>query len=146
MIKLLSRIYMFSTFLWALVYLIWKYTNVTVIEETKVSMPIPILIVLFLMISVIVFGGFVVLLITWIDKIKDDKFSIYTALPIFILLLGTIGLAKLGIHKLKVLIELNAERFITDLQGYNQSMTIVLLILLSGLVIGTVGHIYSTRP
>jgi hypothetical protein len=128
---------------WAIGYLIWKYTKVEVVETTKTSLPIPMLIVIVLLIAIVVFGGFIILLISWWEKIKEDKLSFYTFLPIYILMLGTIIISKLGLHKVKVLLEFNVQQFIQDLTNYNQSLTVLIFILVSGIVVGAIGYVFE---
>jgi hypothetical protein len=134
---------MIATLFWSIGYLIWKYTNTTVVEETHTTMSIPILIVLALLISIVTIGGAVILLLSYWEHIKKDKLSFITFAPIALLMLGVIVLSKLGIHKLKVLIEINVAQFLNDLATYNGSMNVLLFILGSGFVIGAIGFAYE---
>lgn len=141
--KWIPRSYMIVAIFWAIGYLIWKYTKVEVVETTKTSLPIPMLIVIVLLIAIVVFGGFIILLISWWEKIKKDRLSFYTFLPIYILMLGTIIISKLGLHKVKVLLEFNVQQFIQDLTNYNQSLTVLIFILVSGIVVGAIGYVFE---
>jgi hypothetical protein len=134
---------MLATLFWSIGYLIWKYTNTTVVEETHTTMSIPILIVLALLIGIVTIGGAVILLLSYWEHIKKDKLSFITFAPIALLMLGVIVLSKLGIHKLKVLIEINVAQFLNDLATYNGSMNVLLFILGSGFVIGAIGFAYE---
>ena len=137
--KWIPRLYMLSTFFWAIGYLIWKYSKKVVIDETVNTMPIPILVVLVMLILIVTVGGAIMLLLTWWEKIKQDKLSFYTLAPIAILMLGTIVLGKLGIGKVYAIIEISVERFMQDLMTYNGSLNVLLWILGSGLVVGAIG-------
>ena len=137
--KWIPRLYMLSTFFWAIGYLIWKYSKKVVIDETVNTMPIPILVVLVILILIVTVGGSIMLLLTWWERIKSDKLSFYTLAPIAILMLGTIVLGKLGIGKVYAIIEISVERFMQDLMTYNGSLNVLLWILGSGLVIGALG-------
>lgn len=141
--KWIPRSYMIVAIFWAIGYLIWKYTKVEVVETTKTSLPILMLIVIVLLIAIVVFGGFIILLISWWEKIVEDKLSFYTFLPIYILMLGTIIISKLGLHKVKVLLEFNVQQFIQDLTNYNQSLTVLIFILVSGIVVGAIGYVFE---
>jgi hypothetical protein len=141
--KWIPRLYMLSSLFWSIGYLIWKYTSTEVVEETHTTMSIPILIVLALLIAIVTIGGAVVVLLSYWEHIKKDKLSFITFAPIALLMLGVIVLSKLGIHKLKVLIQINVAQFLTDLSTYNGSMTVLLWILGSGFVIGAIGFAYE---
>lgn len=141
--KWIPRLYMIFAIFWAIGYLIWKYSSVEVVEETQRSMPIVIMLILVVLIAIVVYGGFFILIVSWFDKIKNDKLGFYTFLPIYVLMVGTVVIGMLVIHKLKTLIELNYEQFLLDLAGYNQSLWIVIGILATGIVVGTIGYIYE---
>jgi hypothetical protein len=134
---------MISTIFWSIGYLIWKYSKTIVVEETQNTMPIPILIILVILISIVTIGGAVVLLLTYWEQIKKDKLSFITFAPIILLMLGVIVLGKLGINKISVLIEINVTQFLTDLSTYNGSLTILLLILGSGMIVGALGYAWE---
>jgi len=141
--KWIPRLYMLSTFFWAIGYLIWKYSKKIVIDETVNTMPIPILIILVMLILILTVGGSIMLLLTWWERIKADKVSFYTLAPISILMLGVIVLGKLGIDKIYQLILISVERFLNDLTTYNGSLTILLWILGSGFVVGGLGILWE---
>lgn len=144
-IKWVSRIYMATAIVWMIVYWISKYTKIEVVEETKISIGLVPLLIIIVVSAIVVYGGFFILLVSWWEKIKEDKFSIYTFLPIYILLIGTMGLAWGLTDKLKILIQINADRFIQDLIGYQGTMINSLLILGSGLLVGTLAHYYVNK-
>jgi hypothetical protein len=145
-LKWTTRGYMLGAIFWAFGYWIWKYTKIEVVEETKISIGLIPLAIIIVFSAIIVYGGLFILLVTWWQKIKDDVFSIYTFIPIYILLVGTLGIAWGIADKLKLLIMINADKFVTDIIGYQTSMVNTLLILASGIVVGTIGHIYSIKP
>jgi hypothetical protein len=143
--KWIPRGYMIFAIFWSLIYLVSKYSKIEVVEETRRTLPIPILLIIIVLSAIIVYGFFFIALVSWWDKIKNDKLGFYTFLPIYVLMVGTIGIGMLLINKLKTLLELNVAQFIQDLASYNQSMLIMLLILGSGIVVGTIGYVFEQK-
>ncbi len=141
--KWIPRLYMLGTLFWAIGYLIWKYSKTVVLEETHNTMPIPILIILVILISIVTIGGAVVLLLTYWEEIKKDKISFITFAPISLLMLGVIVLGKLGIGKVYTLVQISVEQFLNDLMTYNGSLSVLLWILGSGFIIGAFGYAYE---
>jgi hypothetical protein len=144
--KWLPRIYMIGAIFWFLIYWIAKYTTIEVVQESQMKISIIPLLLIIISTAIIVYGGFFILLVSWWEKIKDDKFSIYTFLPIYILLIGTMVISWLGTNKLKLLIEVSANQFIQDLVGYQVSMRNSLLILISGIFLGVIGYVFEEKP
>lgn len=138
-----ARLYMISTIIWAIAYLMWKYTKTVVVEETTTTMPIPILIILIILIAIVTIGGSVVILLTYWEQIKKDKLSFITFAPILLLMIGTIILGKLSINKVYVLVKASVEQFLLDIVRYDGSLTILLWILGSGLLVGALGYAYE---
>ena len=86
-----------------------------------------------------------VLVLTYWEKIKEDKLSFITFAPFSLLFIGVIVLSKLLVNKVTVLIEINTAQFLNDLSGYNESMTNVLIILIAGASIGLIGFIFEPK-
>lgn len=141
--KWIPRLYMLATLFWAIGYLIHKYTKTVIVEETTLTMPLPVLLFIVLLISIITIGGSIIMILSWWERIKQDKFSFYTFAPIALLMLGVSVLAKLLIGKVYVLIELNTTNFLRDLTQYQKSISVVLLIIGSGLIIGLLGMLWE---
>ena len=139
--KWIPRLYGISAIIWVLIYWVWKYTEVTVVESTQSSMGIIPLLIISVLVLVITIGGFVIMLLSWWETVKKDKFGFKTFLPFYVLIIGLMVLGKLGVHKLYVLIELNSSQFMLDLLGYDSTMNNSLFILGSGLLVGIIGMV-----
>ena len=129
--------------IWAIIYLITKYNETVTVEETTTTMPIPILLLIAVFIAVIVIGGAIIMILTWWEQIKSDRFSFYTFAPILLLILGVTLLARLLIDKLYVLIQMNTAQFLIDLMQYRESVMTVLWIVLSGIIVGALGKAWE---
>lgn len=143
--KWIPRILMISSYFLVIGYLINKYAKTTVVEETTTTLPIPILILIIILSLIVFVGGFVIMLLSWWEQIKADKFSFYTFAPFSLLFIGVIILSKLLIHKGMVLIEINTQQFLLDLQGYNSDMTTLLIIIGLGTLIGGIGKVFENQ-
>ena len=130
-------------FIAPIVYLIWKYGGVEVVEETQSSMPIPILLLI---------TGFALIIIMWLssqvivlywDYIKHHPFGAISTMSFgsIILILTLLGIQ--WVNKLNELIEYNAQRFMDDLIMYRGSMYVVIIYVGIGLGIALFGFIWE---
>ena len=128
-------------FIAPLIYIWWKYggSKTELVEVTTNSMPIPILIIL---------SVFVVMLVSYVFSqtlhlIADSPFG-YGSIFFFGTLIGAISfISYIWLAKLSDLITYNAGQFVLDLEIYKHSVTIILVYIISGLMIGLVGFIYK---
>jgi hypothetical protein len=130
-------------FIAPIVYLIWKYGGVEVVEETQSSMPIPILLLI---------TGFALIIIMWLssqvivlywDYIKHHPFGAISTMSFgsIILILTLLGIQ--WVNKLNDLIEYNAQRFMDDLSMYRGSMYVVVIYVSIGLGLALAGFIWE---
>lgn len=137
--KWLCRISMPISILAVFVYLIVRYTEVRVLEETTRSLPIPVLILLIVFSIIVGVGGSLLALFMWLDKIKKDPVSFYLFAPIILLMISVAFITKMILNKAEALIILNVEQMLKDISNYNESLLIVMCILGVGLIIGGIG-------
>ena len=135
--KLIAIGLIFIAPLW---YLVWKFSNEVVIaEHTNSSMPLLILVLVSL---------FSILLVSYIFSqlmayMKDNPFG-YSSIFFFGSLLAVISfLAISWLNKLEDLINFNVEQFMADVEVYKHSILIVLVYVVSGMIVGTVGLTYK---
>lgn len=134
-----SVLCMFVIPLW---YLIVKYQRVEVVEvTTKTVFPLPILIVVVVLILVTIIGLAVWLFAMWLKQATKDSFSFLVIAPFGLVFFAVTWVFNLLVVKFRLLIEDNSERFITDLQGYEYSLGVVMIWVAIGLGIGTISAI-----
>lgn len=130
-------------FIAPIVYLIWKYGGVEVVEETQSSMPLPILLIItgFALI-IIMWLGSQVLVVYW-DYIKHHPFGAISTMSFGMIILVLTLLFIQWVNKLNDLIEYNAQRFMDDLAMYRGSMYVVLIYVGIGLALALTGYIWE---
>jgi hypothetical protein len=130
-------------FIAPIVYLVWKYGGVEVVEETQSSMPIPILLLI---------SGFAFIIIMWLgsqvivvywDYIKHHPFGAISTMSFGAIILILTLLSIQWVNKLNDLIEYNAQRFMDDLTMYRGSMYVVVIYVSIGLGLALAGYIWE---
>jgi hypothetical protein len=134
---------MLASLVGVIIYLVWKYTETTVIEETTTTLPIPVLIFIAGVILIFSIAVSVVILLSYWEYIKIHKFSFISMSPISILIFGMTVFSRLLINKIRVLVEINVEQFMIDMTTYKGSTTVILTMLGAGFIIGLIGFIYE---
>lgn len=141
--KWLCRLSMPISILSVFIYLIVRYTEIRVIEETTRSLPIPILALIIVFATIVGVGGAVLAIGLWWNEIKKDPVSIKLFAPISILMISVTFIFYLILNKAEALILLNVDRLLEDMTNYSASSLIIIAILGIGLIIGTIGAMYE---
>lgn len=141
--KWLCRLAMPTSILGVFIYLIVRYTEVRVIEETTHSLPIPILALIIVFATIVGIGGAFLALGIWRSEIKKDPISVKLFAPISVLMISTTFIFHLLLNKVEALILLNVDRLLDDMVNYNESAIIIIAILGGGLIMGIIGAMYE---
>lgn len=141
--KWLFRLTMPASILAVFIYLIVRYTEIKVIEETTRSLPMPILFVLVIFAMIVGAGGSVLALALYIKEIKADPMSIKLFGPIIVLMISVVFILRITLNKVESLILLNVDRLLEDIMHYNESTLIVIGILVAGFILGLIGYLYE---
>ena len=141
--KWLCRLSMPISILSVFIYLIVRYTEVRVIEETTRSLPMPILALIIVFATIVGVGGTILAIGLWWNEIKKDPISIKLFAPISVLMISVTFIFYLLLNKVEALILLNVERLLEDMTNYSASSLIIIGILGVGLIIGTIGAMYE---
>ncbi len=141
--KWLFRLTMPASILAVFIYLIVRYTEIKVIEETTRSLPMPILFVLVIFAMIVGAGGSVLALALYIKEIKSDPMSIKLFGPIIVLMISVVFILRITLNKVESLILLNVDRLLEDIMHYNESTLIVIGILVAGFILGLIGYLYE---
>jgi len=141
--KWLFRLTMPISILSVFIYLIVRYTEIRVIEETTRSLPLPVLVLLIIFATIVGVGGSVLALGIWWGEIKKDPISIKLFAPISILMISVTFIFHILLNKVEALILMNVDRLLEDMTNYNDSAMIIIGILVAGLIFGTIGALYE---
>ena len=141
--KWLCRLSMPISILSVFIYLIVRYTEIRVIEETTRSLPIPILALIIVFATIVGVGGAVLAIGLWWTEIKNDPISIKLFAPISVLMISVTFIFRLILNKAEALILLNVDRLLEDMTNYSASTMIIIAILGGGLIIGIIGAMYE---